>query len=136
MMNPVKLSQMTLAAKLRENPWFKKNGVQIVEQNKADLKFLMDKAVATLKGVTVIVGCDRITNNPPAVELTMTVTAIEFVPLNRGKDFVTAIDVAQAAAEIIDGEDWHFDDITHETPAERTLQATATFRGQVTREGE
>lgn len=137
MMNPVGQVQELIAALLRAQSWFADNRVEIIEQNKADLKFLLDKQVSLIKNVVLIVGCDSMTNQYPNLEMSITVTAIEYVPLNRGqKNFVTAIDAVQAAVDVVDGEWWHFDTMTHETPTDRVLQATATFRGCVKRVSE
>lgn len=134
MMNPVSQVQEILATLLREQPWFEEHRVEIIEQNKADLKFLLDKQIAALKNVVVVIGCDGMTNQYPNLEMNITVTALEYVPLNRvGDSFVSAIDVIQAAVEVIDGEWWHFESMSHDTPMERVLQATATFRGCVKR---
>ena len=134
MMNPVAQVQSIVAALLRKQPWFEAHRVNIIEQNKEDLKFLVEKDAYTLDGVSVVVGCDGMTNQYPNLEMDITVTAVEYVPLNReGNGFATAIDAVQAAIEIIDGEWWHFDSMRHETPANGILQATATFRGCVQR---
>ena len=130
--------QFVVAETLRQNPWFEQNRVQIIEQNKADLKYLLDKQVGALKNVVLVVGVDSLKNQHPAIEAEVTVSTLEYVPLNRaGGDgsFVTAIEAAEAAVEILDGGWWHFFDLSHETPAERVLTATATFRGLVNRDG-
>ena len=134
MMNPVGDVQTIVAELLRAQSWFADNRVEIIEQNKADLKFLLDKQIAALKNVVMIVGVDSVTNQHPELEVEVTITALEYVPLNRaGESFVTAIDAVQAAVQILDGEWWHFFNLSHDTPAERTLQATASFRGLVNR---
>lgn len=132
--NPVNDVQELIASLLRAQPWFADNRIEIIEQNKADLKFLMDKQIGTLKNVVMVIGVDSITNQYPELEVEVTVTALEYVQLNRAtKDFVTAIDAVQAAVQIIDGEWWHFFNLTHETPAERVLQCTANFKGLINR---
>lgn len=134
MMNPVAQVQGIIAGLLRECPWFADNRVEVIEQNKSDLRFLLEKQLTAMKNVVVVVGCDMMTNQYPNLELTTTITAIEYVPMNRAsKQFVTAIDVIQAAIEVVDGEWWHFDSMSHESPAASTLQATASFRGCVQR---
>ena len=65
MMNPVSQVQEILASLLREQPWFSTHRVEIIEQNKADLKFLLDKQIAALKNVVVVIGCDGMTNQYP-----------------------------------------------------------------------
>ena len=134
MMDAVGQVQECIAALLNAQTWFAAHGVEIIQQNKADLAFLLNKQVGALQNVVMVVGCDHMTNQNPALEMTITVTAVENVPLNRARDgWCSAIDAVQAAIYVIDGEWWHFDNMSHDTPAERVLQATATFRGLVKR---
>lgn len=137
MMHTTRDVQFVIAQILRAHPWFANNRVEILEQNKADLKFLLDKKVGALKNVVLVVGVDGFTNQHPELEVEATISTIEYVPLNRaGGDgtFVTAIDAAEAAVQVIDGEWWHFMGLSHETPAERVLTATASFKGLVNRD--
>lgn len=134
MIDPIGQVQEVIADAIKAEPWFSQHGVEIIEQNKADLKFLLDKQIASIRNVVLVVGCDRVTNHNTGLELTITITAVEYVPLNRSvDDFCTAIQAVEAVIDILDGEWWHFDSMSHETPAQRTLQATATFRGMVNR---
>lgn len=130
-------AQEVIAGVLRKCEWFAQNRVEIIEQNKAELKFLMDRQLAALKNVVLVVGCDSVDNQQTGLELAVTVSALEYVQLNRaGGDgtFVTAIQAVEAVIDIMDGEWWHFDRLEHTTPAERTLQCTAVFRGIFDRE--
>lgn len=135
MMNPVRQVQQEIAAMLKAEPWFLSHRVEVVEQNAQALAFLLKKNLATVNHVLLVIGVDRITNNHTALECEITVTCTEHVMANRVKQgAVTAIDVCQAAVQVIDGEWWHFFTMQHTTePGTDTLQATATFRGLVDR---
>lgn len=129
MIDPSGQAQEDIAAVLASCEWFAAHRVEVIQQNKADLKFLLEKQVATLNHVALIVGCDAISNVQTGLEMVVTITAIEYVPLNRGSGgFVSAIEAVEAVIDVLDGEWWHFDRLEHTTPAERVLQATATFR--------
>ena len=133
-MNPLRQVQREIADLLRASQWMKDHGVEIIEQDSQGLRFLLQKTVAQLKGGCVVVGADRMTNDNPAIEVETTVTATESVLVNRSKaDAATALDVAQAAIALIDGEWWHFDDLQHESLEQGVLRATVTFRGLVER---
>ena len=133
-MNPLRQVQREIADLLRASQWMKDHGVEIIEQDSPGLRFMLQKTVAQLKGVCVVVGVDRMTNDNPAIEVETTVTATESVLVNRSKaDAATALDVAQAAIALIDGEWWHFDDLQHESLEQGVLRATVTFRGLVER---
>lgn len=135
MMNPVAQVQSVLAGILGENEWFKAHKVQVIEQNKQDLAFLIKQKMSSLNHVALVVGVDRMTNMFTGLECEITVTCTEHVLLNRAKQgFATAIDVCQAAIQLIDGEWWHFLSMEHTTePESDILQATATFKGLVDR---
>lgn len=133
-MNPLRQVQREIADILRNSQWMKEHNVEIIEQDSQGLRFLLMRTVAQLKGVCVVVGVDGMTNNNPAIEVTTTITATESVLVNREKpDAATALDVAQAAIALVDGEWWHFDDLKHEAFEQGVLRATATFRGLVER---
>ena len=126
-MNPLRQVQREIADLLRASQWMNDHGVEIIEQDSQGLRFLLQKTVAQLK-------VDRMTNDNPAIEVETTVTATESVLVNRSKaDAATALDVAQAAIALIDGEWWHFDDLQHESLEQGVLRATVTFRGLVER---
>ena len=134
-MNPIGQVQKTIADMLRADEWMKAHRVTIVEQDAQGLRFLIEKSVGQIRGVVVVVGCDKFTNDYPALEVTTTISCIENVLNNRvGADAATALQVVQAAIQIVDGEWWHFDECEHQNPAEGVLQATAFFRGLVKRE--
>lgn len=133
--NPFSRVQHEIAQMLRSNPWMKAHRVEIIEQNAQALSFLLRRSIAQVNNVVVVVGIDEAQNNPPVLETVTTLTATENVVMNRqAEGAATALDVAQAAIEIIDGSEWKFEDFRHEAPEEGVLQAIVTFRGQVTRE--
>ena len=136
MMNPVGQVQAEIAGMLAAEPWFKNHAVEVIEQNKQDLKFLLATNLAKLNHVVVVVGVDGITNNHTALECDVTVTCTEHVMANRAKQgAVTAIDACQAAVHVVDGQWWHFTKLSHTTePGTDTLQAVAYFKGLVNRD--
>lgn len=134
MWNPHAVVERMIADILRAEPWFKAHRVTIVEQNEGDFATLMKQSLAQIGGVVLVVGIDAITNNYPAAEVNFTVSCTEGVPINRAhQNFATALDVAQAAIQMIDGEWWHWERLEHESPAEGVFQATAYFKGAVKR---
>lgn len=134
-MNPIRQVQKEIADMLRADEWMKAHRVNIIEQDAQGLRFLLEKSVGQIKGVVLVVGCDKFTNDFPALEVTTTITCIENVLTNRvSPDSATALDAVQAAIEIVDGEWWHFDECEHSAPEAGVLQATAFFRGLVKRE--
>lgn len=135
MIEVVGQAQELLAETLARTEWFAEHRVEVVQQNKAELKYLLERQVATLKGVLLVIGCDAVENVQTGLEMVVTMTALEYVPLNRGNDgFVTAIEVIEAVIDALDGEWWHFDRLEHTTPGERVLECTATFRAIFDRE--
>lgn len=134
MWNPHAVVERMVADMLRAEPWFKAHRVTIVEQNEGDFATLMKQSLAQIGGVVLVVGIDAITNNHPEAEVNVTVSCTEGIPTNRNhNDFATAMDVALAAIQVIDGEWWHWESIDHESPSEGVLQATAYFKGMVER---
>ena len=134
-MNPIRQVQKEIADMLRADEWMKGHRVTIIEQDAQGLRFLLEKSVGQIKGVVLVVGCDKFTNDFPALEVTTTITCIENVLTNRvSPDSATALDAVQAAIEIVDGEWWHFGECEHSAPEAGVLQATAFFRGLVKRE--
>ena len=133
-MNPLRQVQHDIATILRDSQWMKDHNVEIIEQDSQGLKFLLQKTVAQLRNVCVVVGVDGMTNDHPALEVETTISAVESVLVNRSKpDAATALDVIQAAIALVDGEWWHFDEMKHEAMEQGILRATATFRGLVER---
>ena len=133
-MNPLRQVQRDIATILRDSQWMKDHNVEIIEQDSQGLKFLLQKTVAQLRNVCVVVGVDGMTNVHPALEVETTISAVESGLVNRSKpDAATALDVIQAAIALVDGEWWHFDDMKHEAMEQGMLRATATFKGLVER---
>lgn len=133
--NPLSRVQHEIALMLRNNKWFKDHRVEVIEQNSQAMSFLLQRSIAQVQNVVVVVGVDEVHNNPPVLETVTTLTATENVVMNRvAADSATALDAIQCAIEIIDGSEWKFEDLEHTAPTQGVLQATATFRGQVTRE--
>jgi hypothetical protein len=133
-MNPLRQVQRDIATILRESQCMKDHNVEIIEQDSQGLKFLLQKTVAQLRNVCVVVGVDGMTNDHPALEVETTISAVESVLVNRSKpDAATALDVIQAAIALVDGEWLHFDDMKHEAMEQGMLRATATFKGLVER---
>ena len=135
MMNPIGQVQGVIADILRASAWFKAHHVEIIEQNRQELSFLIRKKLSALGHVALVIGCDRLVNMMTGLESTITVTCTEHVLTNRARQgAVTAIDVCQAAIQLIDGEWWRFMEMDHTTePQSDLLQATATFKGLVDR---
>jgi len=134
--NPVQDVQTYVADMFRKEDWFAAHRVNIVEQNSQALAFLLKTKLDELKGVSLIVGVDGIDNNQPSNEVQITITATERVTLNRAKQgFVTAIDAAIAARQLLDGADFgnvkhafHFKNLQHTAARDvDILRATATF---------
>lgn len=135
MMNPLSRVQREIANIIRADPWIQSHRVEVIEQNAQELAFLLQKSIAQLNGVAIVVGTDDIENNPPVFNTTTTITATENVVMNRtGENYATALDAMQVVIRAVDGADWCFDNLKHEAPTQGVLQATATFRGQVLRD--
>lgn len=132
---PLRKVQREIANLLRASQWMKDHAVEIIEQDSQGLRFLLERTVAQLRSVCVVVGVDRMTNDHPAIEVETTVTATESVLVNRSKaNAATALDVAQMAISILDGYCWKFDEMNHESLEQGVLRATVTFRGLVERD--
>lgn len=140
--NAAGLVQRKVADILRAEPWFKTHRVEIIEQDSQRLAFLLKTRLDQLKGVSLVVGVDGMSNDHPALEMLVTVSATERVTLNRAtQGFVTALQAAQAAVHLIDTapsdgtqQVWHFKDLRHESVRELDVfKATATFGGLVSR---
>lgn len=132
--NPLSRVQSEIAKILLNSEWMKSHNVEVIEQNSQALSFLLQKSAAQINNVIVIVGVDDFENNPPVLEATVTITATENVIMNRkNADSATALDVMQVAIELIDGREWCFQEMKHESPAQGILQASSTFKGQVLR---
>lgn len=131
---PLSRVQREIADMLRANEWMRNHRVEIIEQNSQALSYLLQKSITQVNNVVVVVGTDEMTNNPPVLEALTTLSATENVVMNRqAVNYASALDVIQKAIEIIDGSEWLFEEMRHDAPTQGVLQATATFRGQVTR---
>lgn len=131
---PLSRVQKEIADLLRADEWMRSHRVEIIEQNSQALSYLLQKSITQVNNVVVVVGTDEMTNNPPVLEALTTLSATENVIMNRqAVNYASALDVIQKAIEIIDGREWKFEDMRHDAPTQGVLQATATFRGQVTR---
>ena len=132
-----KWAQHAIAEKLREDPWFELHRVRLIEQNSEELAFLIQQEIDKLDGPICVIGTDAERNDHPAVEVDISFNITEVVPLNRSyAGFVTAIQVAEAIIDDLDGEDWHWnDDLRHEVPNEGAgiLVAHTTFRALLDR---
>lgn len=129
--------QKILADILRKDEWFRAHRIEIVEQDSEELAFMLKRKVDGIEGPVLVVGTDAISNDHPAAEVTVFVSATEIIPTNRAlQGFATAIAAVEAAIDDIDGEDWHWaEDLRHETPKEGSgiLVARTSFRGCVER---
>lgn len=129
--------QKMIADILRADEWFKAHRVEIVEQDSEELAFMLRRKVESIEGPVIVVGTDALSNDYPAVEATIFVSATELVPTNRAlQGFTTAIAAVEAAIDDIDGEDWHWaEDLRHETPKDGSgiLVARTSFKGCVER---
>lgn len=132
--NPIARAQEEVAETIRADKWLAERRVEVITQNSKALAFMLKKSIAEVRGVAVIVGVDGFSNNPPVLECTLTVSAMEQVVNNRiAPNSVTAMDAIMRIIQLVDGEDWCMQDMAHEMPAEGVLRATATFKGQVYR---
>ena len=129
--------QKMIAGILREDEWFRAHRVEIVEQDSEELAFMLRRKVESIEGPVLVVGTDALSNDYPAVEATVFISATELVPTNRAlQGFTTAIAAVEAAIDDIDGEDWHWaEDLRHETPKDGSgiLVARTSFKGCVER---
>ena len=121
------------AEKLRNSDWIKAHNVHIVEQNKGSLAEAMKKALGSF-GVVAVIGIDTLKNHQTYCDAEVFVSCTEAIPTNRShQGFVTALDVALAAVQILDNQYWMWGETTHETPHDYVLQATSTFSGSFKR---
>jgi len=129
--------QGMIAGILRADEWFKAHRVEIVEQDSEEMAFMLRRKMESIEGPVLVVGTDSLSNDHPAAEATLFVSATELIPTNRAmQGFTTAIAAVEAAIDDIDGEDWHWaEDLRHETPKEGSgiLVARTSFKGCVWR---
>lgn len=130
-------AQKMLADILREDEWFAAHRVEIVEQDSEELAFMLRRKMEAFDGPVMVVGTDSVSNDNPAAEVTVFVSATELIPTNRAmQGFTTAIAAVEAAIDDIDGEDWHWaEDLRHETPKEGSgiLVARTSFKACIER---
>lgn len=132
-----KAVQHMVAEKLRGDKWFLENRCDIIEQNEQQLAYLIRKKMSEFVGPVVVVAVDDIKNNHPAVEVSLTVNITEVVVINRDfGQFASAIEVGEAVVSILDGVEWHFDELRHDTPGNGVLTCAVRFSGMVSRECE
>lgn len=67
-MNPIWQVQKEIADMLRADEWMKAHRVTIIEQDAQGLRFLLEKSVGQIKGVVLVVGCDKFTNDFPRLK--------------------------------------------------------------------
>lgn len=136
-MNTHKYIQGLFAGMLKASPLFGDSSkTTVIEQNSADLAYELEKAEGQVDTVAVVVAVDRIAirhASPRVEDVEFSVICTENVAVNRTKpDFVTALDAAIAAVEVIDGPQAHAIDISHQTPGGGVLEAIAKFSSTVT----
>lgn len=139
-MMPHEYIQKLLADRLRGNETLLAAGVTVLEQNSQDLAFMLEKEDAAVSAPVAVVTCDKMRKartSPRVWELECAVMVTETAPTNRERTgFLTALDVAFLAAELLDGmEGVHqTGDVTHTTPGDGILEAEARFACRVTYE--
>ena len=103
----------------------------LIGQNSASLAEAIEKNLDAIGNVAAVVCVDRVAysrTKPRVANVEFSVRCTENVPVNRDKaDFLTALDVAFLAADALDGDFAHAEDVTHSTPGEGVLEATAKF---------
>ena len=129
--------QHMIAEKLRSNPWFDEHRCEIIEQNEQRLSYLIRKKMSEFVGPVVVVSVDEIRNCYPSVEVTVTVSVTEVVVVNREYGlFASAIEVGETVAMELDGVEWHFEELRHDTPGNGVLTCSVRFVGMISRECE
>lgn len=133
--NPLLVSQRDVAETLRRSKWFDENRVEVIEQDLQTVEFRRKLKTNSIDHVIVIVGTDSLTNDFPALECGITLTCEERVSCNRTRQgAATALAVMQAAIQLVDGEQWHFFEMSHKEDEKLDkLTATATFKGLIDR---
>lgn len=135
MFNPLTRAEHEVADLLRQDSWMKEHKVEIIEQNEASFRTLLQKTMAQTRGTVIIVGVDEFENDPPALEATISIECLENVMSNRIRaDYASALDAAQRALFVVDGQWWQNKSFTHKQIESGILQAYMTFKGLVDRE--
>ena len=108
-------------------------GVTIIEQNDRDLITKITQAESQSKGPVVIIGTEKVTGKAYNVrELDMILNIREKVAINRTKQFfLTAMDVADEAVNLIEGYTWKFIEYTQVADNNGILETNVRFRGLV-----
>ena len=105
--------------------------VTLIGQNSASLAEAIEKSLDAIDNVAAVVCVDRVAfrrTQPKTADVDFSVRCTENVPVNRTKEgFLTALDVAFFAVDALDGDFAHAEDVTHSTPGEGVLEATAKF---------
>lgn len=136
-MKPHEYIQKMLADTLRACEELGAAGVYVFEQNSQELAFMLEKESSAFDAPVAVVTCDKMRklhSAPAEWELECSVLVTEVVPTNRERgQFMTALDVAFAAAEALDALDGvHLTgNVTHSTPGEGILEAEAKFACRV-----
>lgn len=103
----------------------------LIGQNSASLAEAIEKNLDAIDNVAAVVCVDRVAysrTKPRTANVEFSLRCTENVPVNRTKaDFLTALDVAFLAVDVLDGDFAHADDVTHSTPDEGVLEAKAKF---------
>ena len=103
----------------------------LIGQNSASLAEAIEKSLDAVDNVAAVVCVDRVAysrTKPRTASVEFSVRCTENVPVNReNAGFLTALDVAFFAVDTLDGDFAHADDVTHSTPGEGVLEATAKF---------
>lgn len=117
--------QSAIRELLEAEGWFAEHRVRFFLQDDAEIKTLVAKKTGTLEGVTFVIAIDELEMNQPAVMPHFQFIITEQVLTNRSRaDFASAMDVAWKAALLIDGEDYHVDNITQTMDEERGIFQT------------
>lgn len=126
--------QHMVAEKLRADGWFADRRCEVVEQNEQALCFMIRRKMSEFVGPVVVVSVDSMKNNYPAVEVELAVNVTEVVPVNREYGlFASAIEVGERVVRALDGVEWHWDDMRHDTPGDGVLTCAVRFSGMVSR---
>lgn len=103
----------------------------LIGQNSASLAEAIEKSLDAIDNVAAVVCVDRVAfrrTQPKTADVEFSVVCTENVPVNREKaDFLTALDVAFLAVDALDGDWAHAVDVSHSTPGDGVLEATAKF---------
>lgn len=127
------VAQREIAESLASSADMLEAGVTIIEQNARDLITQINQAESAAKGPVVIVGTEKVVGKTFTVrELDMVLNIREKVAVNRTKQFfMTAMDVADEAVNLINGHTWRFLDFVQVADNNGILETNVRFRGLV-----